>query len=86
MEAQEGKLEGAGAAKVRQSPVASSVCEAMGLLFQALENAAVQEALENKIIAYFQKSTPVNAAKTCAKIMEYMVRLTFSALPSTCFV
>lgn len=76
LETQDSHVKGA-----KESPLASSIAQCVGYLFQALplpsslckDDREMREAVENKLIEYFAKSTPLNAVKVCAKIMDSLV-------------
>jgi hypothetical protein len=56
------------------SPVISAIHLCVALFFQALDvNDPLRVPLEDKILEYFTKSTPINSAKASAKIIESIV-------------
>jgi hypothetical protein len=64
--------------------VASGVSEAVGYLFQALDPSAEPElfsTLETKILTFFKRSSPINAVKVSAKLIESVVNGNPASLP-----
>eukprot|EP01038_Epipyxis_sp_PR26KG_P007614 gene7614-10367_t len=68
LETQEQKIKG-----TRDSPIVSSISQVTGFFFQSVAgNDEIRTSIENKIIEYFVKSAPLNAAKGGAKVLDSM--------------
>lgn len=75
LEAQEARQKGQ-----RENSIVSSISETVYYLFAGIQHPTLRAALEGKVINYFKKSIPTNAAKASAKIFEYMIAFNPSSL------
>lgn len=68
----------------RDNPVIASLGQCAGYLFQSVSpvtDAPLRKTVETKLLDYFVKTTPANASKGCAKMMESMTSTNPVILP-----